>query len=182
MEAGALPFQARRGFLHQVAWRARRGLGFVASVACGVAVAVLAILGVLAVTGYSVLIERSDSMRPAIRVGDLIVTKRMSPRQVDVGDVVTFKDHTRNGDLVTHRVTEVREQRGRFEFVTKGDASGGKERWAIDGDGTIGAYVARVPRAGYLVSFLAQPLIRFAFVTLLGLLLAVITIRRIWKS
>jgi signal peptidase I len=182
MEAGALTLRVRRGFLHRAASRTRRGIGFVASVACGVSVAVLAGLGILAALGYTVLIDRSDSMQPAIHVGDLIVTKRVGPRKVSVGDIVTFKDHTREGDLVTHRVTGMKEERGKVGFETKGDGNGATERWSVDVNGSVGAYVMRVPRAGYFVSFFTRREVRFVCVTLFGLLLGGLALRRIWKT
>lgn len=183
MEAGTLRLGGRRAFLPQAARRARRATGFAASVACGVAVSLLALLGLLALTGHSVLIDRGDSMRPAIRAGDLVVTKRVHPSEVSAGEIVTFKDHTRGGELVTHRVAEKKPAGARYAFVTRGDANGGSsERWSIDADGTVGAYRMRVPKAGYVVSFFTRPEIRFVFITLCGLLLGAVTIRRIWSS
>jgi signal peptidase I len=171
-----------RSGLYIASGLARRCLGVAASVACGVALATLAALGLLAALGYSVLIDRSDSMRPAIDVGDLVVTKRARPGDLGKGDVVTFKDHARDGLLVTHRVRSVRERAGRFSFVTKGDRNGGSERWSIDGDGTVGAFVLRVPKAGYVVSVFTTPVARFVFLTLFGLLLGVMAVRRIWRD
>lgn len=182
MEAGALTLRVRRGFFHRTAHRAWRSFGFVASVASVVAAVVLASLGLLAGLGYSVLIDRSDSMRPALHAGDLVISKRVRPREVSVRDIVTFKDHTRDQELVTHRVIRMKEQRGKVAFVTKGDANGATETWSVDVNGSVGSYVMRVPRAGYFVSAFARPEVRFVCVTLFGLLLGGLTIRRIWKS
>jgi signal peptidase I len=100
--------------------RMRRPLEVAASGAALIAVAILAALAVTLLAGYRPLIVRSGSMEPAVRTGDLIVTKRVHPTAVDRGQVVTFHDPSRDRELLTHRVVRVRERAGRLYFVTRG--------------------------------------------------------------
>lgn len=130
---------------------------------------------------YRPLVVRSDSMAPAIRTGDIILTEVVQPGEVRVGDVVTFQDPSRAGELVTHRVTERSRQGPVFSFVTRGDANTGEERWSIGADGTVGTLAFRVPGAGYLTTWLATPWVRTALLGLVAVLLAVVSIRWIWS-
>jgi signal peptidase I len=134
------------------------------------------------VVGYRSLIVRSGSMAPAIGVADVIVTRVVHPAAVEIGDVVTFRDPSRSEELVTHRVTEVVRDGDTFSFVTRGDANSGVERWSVDADGTVGRYLFRIPKVGYVLGWVAVPLIRSALMVGAALLLGIGALRRIWSS
>jgi len=69
--AAALPgLGAPRAGLRRVLRAADRGSGVV----CGIALIALAGLLLATAAGYRPLIDHSDSMRPAIRAGDLLIT------------------------------------------------------------------------------------------------------------
>jgi signal peptidase I len=148
---------------------------------CAVALLALAGVAVAKPLGYSVLVDHSDSMAPAIRTGDLLVTKVIPPRKAHVGDVVTFNSPD-GGRLITHRVVERRlHPGGRWAFVTRGDANTGVERWGVDAEGTVGRVSVRLPKAGYAVGWIGQPIVLFLLVGASGLALAVLLARRIWS-
>jgi signal peptidase I len=132
--------------------------------------------------GYRALIVRSGSMTPAIGVADVIVTRIVKPAAVNIGDVVTFRDPSRNQELVTHRVTHVVQLGNSFSFVTRGDANTGVERWSVDADGTVGRFLFRIPKVGYVLGWVAVPLIRSALMVGAALLLGTAALRRIWSS
>jgi signal peptidase I len=158
----------------------RRHLGVAASVVAGGAVALLVAVGVLVATGHRVMIEMSDSMKPAMAAGDAIVTERIAARDVKAGDVITFTDPSREGRTVTHRVVSMREQAGRLAFHTRGDANGKGERWTIASDGTVGRVLEVVPEAGYVLNWFRQPSVRFVCLTLASVLLAGLVLARVW--
>jgi signal peptidase len=148
---------------------------------CATAVLTLAAMAVARPLGYRVLVDHSDSMAPAIRTGDLLLTKVIPPRQAKVGDVVTFHSPD-GGRLLTHRVLErTLTPGGRWGFVTRGDANTGVERWGVDADGTVGRVAVRLPKAGYAVGWVGQPVVLFLLVASGGLALAVLLARRIWS-
>jgi signal peptidase len=160
--------------------RTRRWLGHAASALfVALLVCLLAVATVTAV-GYRVLIDRSDSMAPAIMAGDLIVTKTSRPGDVKRGDIVTFADSSRGGALVTHRVVRKREERNSVSFVTRGDANSGVERWTIASDGNVGKLSFRIPKVGFFIAWLTVPAVRFSFVSIGALLLGAFVVRRIW--
>lgn len=154
----------------------------VASLAC--VLAVLALLGLLAARplGVQAMVDRSDSMQPAIAAGDLVLSRLGSPDRVREGDIVTFVDPERGGRLITHRVVGRSRTGTSWAFVTRGDANTGSERWRVGRDGVVGRYVGRLPRAGFVVSELASPLVRVLLLGLGGLALGGLALRRIWAS
>lgn len=157
-----------------------RGALRVRGLATVVGVALVAVVAGLVIAGYRPLVVRSGSMEPGIRTGDLIVTRLSAPAEAEVGDIVTFQDPTRGGDLVTHRVIRRTPTEQGFRFVTRGDANTGVERWSIPREGTLGIHDATVPRAGYVMSWLGSPPARLLALGLGGLLLALTLLRRIW--
>ena len=50
-----------------------------------------------AIGGYSPMIVLTDSMLPEISSGDLIIAQRIDPKDVKVGDVISFFDPAGNG-------------------------------------------------------------------------------------
>jgi signal peptidase len=149
-------------------------------VALGVVLAILVLFTVVGRCAW--LVERSDSMAPALRAGDLLAVQRIDPAAARPGDIVTFKEPSRPGILLTHRVVSVRRDGGVYHFTTRGDANTGSENWAVKADGTIGRTVVRVPAVGRLVVLLGTPHVRFVLLTIASLLLAVELLRRIWSK
>ena len=158
----------------------RRALGSLATLACALAALILIALLLARPLGLQTLVDRSDSMQPAIAAGDLLLTRLGPPAAVRTGDVVTFADPGRGGRLITHRVTERRVQGDRWAFVTRGDANTASERWTVAGDGSVGRLVVRVPRAGFAVAWLTSPIPRLLLLGAGGLALAILLLRRIW--
>ncbi len=151
------------------------GLTFV----CLVALGVLLAAGVSKPLGYRVLIDYSDSMLPTIAAGDVVVTKLVPAAHARPGDVVSFQDPARQGRLLTHRVVSRRAKLGSFDFVTRGDANTGVERWSIDDEGRIGVMVGRAPKLGFALHWLKGPFAGIGLVLLSGVLLAGMLIRRV---
>jgi signal peptidase I len=151
-----------------------------ASVVAGSAIVLLLAVAVLVATGHRVMIEMSDSMKPAMAAGDAIVTERILARDAKRGDVITFTDPSREGRTVTHRVVSVRDKGDRLAFHTRGDANGKGERWTIASDGTVGRVLQVVPEAGYVLNWFRRPSVRFACLTLASLLIAALVLARVW--
>ena len=92
----------------------------------------------------------SGSMEPTLQTGDVVVAKRVEPRDVRIGDVVTYRSPTRR--LVTHRVRALHQSGERFVFVTKGDANNSTERWTLKPGDELSRSVYRIPMAGHVLS------------------------------
>ena len=123
------------------------GLWCLIGVACGL-LALLTVPRAFGVTPYTVL---TGSMEPALAPGDVVLSERRSPLSARPGDVVTFHDPSRDGELVTHRVESLRRAGASVTFVTRGDANDVSETWTVPADGAIGRATLRVPLLGHVV-------------------------------
>ena len=95
---------------------------------CVCVFALIAVTAYSKITGktvvpYSVLWVLTDSMEDAIPARSYILVKKVNPKDVKVGDVITFRSREAaiSGSLNTHRVVEIIGDNE--EFVTKGDNS-----------------------------------------------------------
>ncbi len=88
--------------------RPRTVLAFAAALVAGLAVGGL-LVAVIATRflGYHILAVESDSMAPALRRGDLIVTRPVPITEANVGDTVLYDEGTQVHLLVAHRVISV---------------------------------------------------------------------------
>lgn len=171
MEATAVAVQLPRGRM----WAGKLALAALLAAGAFALVVAGAVL-----TGHRALVVRSGSMEPAIRTGDLVLVRSVSPGAVEAGDIVTFRDATRDQELVTHRVVRVRSEGAAFGFVTKGDVNTGVERWSVDAGGTIGEVAFRIPAAGYVLSWLGMPYVRVGLMGIAVLVLLTVALRKIW--
>ena len=131
--------------------------------------------------GYRGFVVLSGSMEPAIGTGDAVLMDSISPLDARVGDVVSFRSPDDPTRMVTHRVVSMLASGGAVQFVTKGDANTGVERWSVPADGVIGRVQYRVPKLGYITNRLGSRFGRFAFLVVPALLLGVMEVRRIWS-
>ncbi|MDR3069885.1 MAG: signal peptidase I [Propionibacteriaceae bacterium] len=88
-------------------------LGLVVIAIVGAVVVVPALLGG---GRYSVI---SGSMSPTIKTGDLVVTQRTSPAEIEPQDIIVFKQN--ETDTVHRVITKVVKADGQVVLTTKGD-------------------------------------------------------------
>lgn len=162
--------------------RASRLVGGLALATLLGAVSLLLAVVVLQGLGYRILIDRSDSMHPAISAGDVLVTRLAKPARVAVGDVVTFKDPLRQDELITHRVIRIAHDGHFVAFISRGDANTGEERWSVKTEGRVGILHLRVPNLGFFLIWLTLPIVRICLLSSGSAVLAVIVLRRIWAT
>ena len=98
----------------------------------------------------------SGSMEPKLKVGDLIIAKKIDPSNIKEGDVVTYKMN--NTVNVTHRVVEVLNNNNNISFKTKGDANNIEDSDLVLGEDLVGKLTLRIPRFGYFIDWLTTPL------------------------
>lgn len=124
-------------------------------VALGVALA----LGLgLRAFGLTALVDYTDSMRPAIAAGDVVVDETVPARELRAGQIVSLEDTT--GRLITHRAVSVTPQGSNVVIVTRGDANDSTERWVLAGDEPAKRMVHRVPWVGHVMAWLGHPNLR----------------------
>jgi len=99
---------------------------------------------------YNIYLVRSESMRPAINMGDLIITGPLGnpiTGGLRPGLIVTYA-HSK--ELVTHRIVSVDDK----TLVTKGDAVEDADPWAVAISDVRGAYLFKIPYVGYATSYI----------------------------
>ena len=98
---------------------------------------------------YDLYLVRSESMRPAINMGDLIITGPVGGPingEVKAGKIITF---SHDKELVTHRVQSIHQA----SLVTKGDAVEDPDPWAVTLADVAGVYLFKIPYVGFVTSF-----------------------------
>ena len=131
------------------------------------------------VLGYSVLRISSGSMETTLPTGSYIVVKKTDPKDVKVGDIITFysDDPTIYGMPNTHRVIGIKTgEDGKLIFQTKGDNNLIEDKYPPSEDALIGVFQTRLA----LVSVLSG-----AFGgngTVVVIILAVVAIICIWMA
>jgi len=128
--------------------------------------------------GHDMRLVRSESMKPAINMGDLVVTGPLGglfSGEVEAGDIVTYQ---RGEELVTHRVLSVEGD----TLVTKGDAVEDPDPWAVTLSDVRGVYLFKVPYMGYLANFVRTKFGWFLLIILPATALVAFLIRDIFKA
>ncbi len=109
------------------------------------------------VFGYAPMAVITDSMntgkKETINAGDLVVTKKVDPETLQVGDIIMFKN---NDSAIIHRIVSYDSKSG--TFTTKGDANNTEDLDPVQKKNIIGKYVGRVPGLGKFVLFSKTPL------------------------
>jgi signal peptidase len=162
--------------------RALRLLDHACSALAALALALLALVLLLHLAGYRPLIDYSNSMRPAINAGDLLISHGAPAQSIHPGEIVSFSDRALQGRLVTHRVIAIHTQDQRLYFLTRGDANAAAERWSIARTGTVAKVDLRIPEVGWAAAWLNSGLARTATLSLLALVLGAALLRRIWRA
>jgi signal peptidase len=91
----------------------------------------------------------TESMVPAIPAGSLIIIRSVDPRQIAVGDAITFHPRSNDDALVTHRVVDSVSGPDRgLSFRTRGDANSGNDPNLVPAAAIIGKVVYQVPYIG----------------------------------
>ena len=99
--------------------------------------------------GYDLRLVRSESMKPAINMGDLIITGPLNGPingEIKPETIVTYEY---SKELITHRVQSI----DGTALVTKGDAVEDPDSWPVTLSDVRGVYLFRIPYVGYVTSF-----------------------------
>jgi len=131
---------------------------------------------------YDLYLVRSESMKPAVNMGDMIVTGPTNGPlngEIEPGAIVTY-EHGK--ELITHRVMSVDGD----NLVTKGDAAEEPDPWSVTLSNVKGIYMFKIPYVGYVLNFIRSKLGWFLVIILPAVLLVGLLVKEIvkeaWKS
>ena len=104
--------------------------------------------------GYEVYNVISGSMEPTYSKGDLIYVKAVNPKEIRVGDPITFVANE-NLVIATHRVVRVDAQNRCF--YTKGDANETEDQRPVRFENVKGVPQFSIPLLGYVSDYISHP-------------------------
>ncbi|MCS7099492.1 MAG: signal peptidase I [Sulfolobales archaeon] len=118
-----------------------------------VVISLLVLVALILLDHVALAVVEGTSMEPTLQPGDLvIIVKRVSPREISVGDVIVYR---RGRNLIIHRVIKVEGS----TLITKGD-----NNWLPDAPISyqvvvgrvleVGGRVVKIPLIGYLSLFI----------------------------
>ena len=102
---------------------------------------------------YEAFIIVSDSMKPEIKTGDIIIIKKIDENEIKTNDIITFE---KNGEYITHRVKEIKVEAEKKIFTTKGDNNLIKDTEQVNYEEIKGIKFAKIPYIGLLILQLAE--------------------------
>ena len=91
-------------------------------------------------------------MEPKFYPGDLVISLHKNRANIKEGDIITFRE---DDEIVTHRIID-KTQEG---YITKGDNNNAVDSFAVSNDNIIGKVLFDIPNAGYIIQFLAKPMV-----------------------
>ena len=127
---------------------------------------------------YDICLVRSESMKPAINMGDMVITGPLDgplSGEVKPGAIVTYQ---RGEELVTHRVLSVDGD----TLVTKGDAVEDPDARSVNLSDVRGVYLFKIPYIGYVSSFVQTKVGWFLAIVIPATALVALLIRSIYKE
>jgi signal peptidase len=122
----------------------------------GTAILILGGVSVASLFGYRIMVVTSGSMLPQFGPGDALLVKTTDAREVEVGEVVTFRTAGDKG-LTTHRVVEIRTAGGQTWFQTKGDANETPDVSLRPASGVYGTPMRTLPGMGTFFYWAVSP-------------------------
>ncbi len=108
---------------------------------------------------YSAYVVLTGSMLPEIQVNDVVVTKRVDAKDLKEKDVITFlsSDTRFAGTKITHRIIKkyYDSEKKQYTFQTKGDNNNVADSALVQEGNILGKVILKIPKLGYLQTFLA---------------------------
>lgn len=102
--------------------------------------------------GFRAYIITTDSMKPHINSGDIVLIKKTKEKNLKTGDVISFKQ---DDGVITHRIVEItKNEEGKTQYVTKGDNNNVEDKRKIAYEEIQGRKVLRIPSFGKVIILL----------------------------
>lgn len=132
----------------------------------------------------------TESMKPSIEPGDIIVLKKISKDKIEKNDVISFFNYARGRDQnnnpvwvkirIVHRIIDIDEVTG--AYITQGDNNDSIDTiydetgqiTDLTYDQVIGGYFFRIPILGKVVTGLRNPVILVLLVVNVGIVVVIV--------
>lgn len=93
----------------------------------------------------------SESMEPTFYKNDLAIVKSCNTEELKIGDIITFEQDDR---IISHRISEIVKEKGKMQFVTKGDNNEVVDLELVDAEKIYGKVVFVIPKIGKIVNYI----------------------------
>jgi signal peptidase I len=144
------------------------------SITLGLIVAALAFVSFS--PDYHLYVVRSESMKPAINMGDVVIAGPAGAIEgIKTGDIVTYE---LGNNLITHRVLSIDGN----TLITKGDASEDPDPRPVQLSQVKSRYLFKIPYIGYLSNFVRTRLGWFLAIILPAMVLVGFIVKDIIKE
>lgn len=105
--------------------------------------------------GYKAYIITTNSMKPLLTEGDIIIVKQVGENELKQGDVITFYQF---GEVITHRITRIEEGQIK-QYITKGDNNNVEDIEKVQYGDIEGKYIVDIPHIGKIVKVLENKIV-----------------------
>ncbi len=95
------------------------------------------------VFGYRAYVIITESMKPNLNTGDIIIIKKTNDDEIYLGDIITYKS-SENSERITHRIVEKSED----IYITKGDNNKIEDKVMVRTEDIEGKYIFKIPFIG----------------------------------
>ena len=109
------------------------------------------------IAGFSAFTVLSSSMESEIPKGSLVITKRIDPNELKVGDDITYMNSPTT--TITHRIVDVIEEYDEFgdrAFKTKGIMNDSPDKLPVPAANVVGKVIFHNYELGQVVEFVSQ--------------------------
>ena len=112
-------------------------------------------------------------MKPALNVGDVMLTTGVPEDKIKTGDIITYK---RDSENISHRIVDIQENDGEKNYIAKGDNNNVADTDKITYNDIEGVKVLVIPYLGSIVLLLGNKI--YIILLVLLVLLIFLHIRR----
>ena len=126
------------------------------------------------ILGYKAYVINTNSMEPTIRVGDIVIVKKVKNENLSKGDVITFSSQ---GEVITHRITQIETIGADTKYITKGDNNNTEDTTQIKYEDILGEEIVIIPYLGKIIKLLDNRII-ILIIILTILILALFKIQK----
>ena len=122
------------------------------------------------------------SMTPVFKEGDLITYEKISPSEVEVGDIISYRippltqKYYNSPPVIAHRVVEIKDTTTGLIYRTKGDNNPREDPWSVRDFDLIGKVDQQIPYLGFLILFLQSTPGRIFALIAMFLLVSICTV------
>lgn len=116
--------------------------------------------------GYKPFIVLSGSMETELYKRDLAIVKTVDKNTLIKQDTIAFRDN--KNYVVTHRIVDIIQKKGKKEFITKGDNNNGNDSGTVSLDNIEGKYIFKTSGLGNVLLELKKPLTLFVILGIIA--------------